>query len=144
MSAGMGSPDPDEWVYTRWYPCHAGFVHIARRGIREFAARCGYAGKDLDDVENAVGEAVTNAIEHRSHPEQGVTVTARRIPNGITIEVRDQGRGFEASLLERNRRKLAPRGYGIRIMTASMNAVEFADNGRCVRLTKYLDRSLPE
>lgn len=135
----MGCPHLEEWVYVRWYPCHAGFAKLARRGLREFAARFGFERKVLDDIESAVGEAVANAFEHGHHAEKGVTVRARSLTNGLTIEIHDAGPGFKGDLRTHNGPQLTPRGYGIRLMTTLMDAVEFADNGRCVRLTKYLE-----
>lgn len=134
----MGCPHLDDWVYVRWYPCHAGFARLARRGLREFAVRCGFTGEALDDIESAAGEAVANAVEHGHHPEKGVSVKARCLDNGILIEVHDNGPGFKGDLRDRNRRRIMPRGYGIRLMTTLMDAVEFTDNGRRVRLTKFL------
>jgi len=134
----VGCPNLGDWAYSRWYPCHAGFARIARRGIREHAARCRFEGAALDDIETAVGEALANAVEHGHHPEKGVTVKARELGNGIVIEIHDSGPGFEGDLRHRNRMLLTPRGYGIRLMTMLMDVVEFTDGGRCVRLTKYL------
>jgi len=133
----VGCPNPDDW-YVRWYPCHPGFARIARRGLREFAQRCGFGNRVLDDIESAAGEALANAVEHGHHPEKGVAVRARCLANGIAIEVHDSGPGFPGDLRSRNKDTLTPRGYGIRLMTTLMDSVEFTDNGRCVRLTKYL------
>jgi anti-sigma regulatory factor (Ser/Thr protein kinase) len=138
----VACPDEDDvWVYSRWYPCQSGFAQIARRGLREFAIRCGFEGAGLTDIESAVGEALANAIEHGHHPEKGFTVRANCLPDRLLIEVRDGGPGCEEDLRDRNRSKMAPRGYGIRIMTTVMDAVEFSERGTCVRLTKYLDQS---
>ena len=135
----MGCPHLEEWVYVRWYPCHAGFAKLARRGLREFAARLGFERRALDDIESAAGEALANAVEHGHHPEKGVTVKARQLANGLSIVIHDSGPGFKGDVEAHNGRRKAPRGYGIRLMTTLMDAVEFADNGRCVRLTKYLE-----
>lgn len=133
----MGCPDPDEWEYSRWYPCHSGFAPIARRGVRDFAALCGFGQRDLIRIESAAGEAINNAVEHGYHPDKGIRVRARRIAKGLMIEIQDYGAGFRAKLRDVTRPPLAPRGYGIRIMTGTMDLVEFSDAGRCVRLTVY-------
>lgn len=135
----MGCPHLDDWVYVRWYPCHAGFAKLARRGLREFAARCGFGRKALDDIESAVGEAMAGAVAYGHRPEKGVVVKARSFANGLIIEIHDNGPGFKGDLRTRNGGRLTPRGYGVRLMTTLMDAVEFRDNGRCVRLTKYLE-----
>jgi anti-sigma regulatory factor (Ser/Thr protein kinase) len=136
----VGCPDPNDWDYSRWYPCHSGFAPIARRGIRDFARLCGLGQRALIGIESAAGEAINNAIEHGHHPEKGIQVRARRLAGGLVVEVQDYGIGFKAKLREASRPALAPRGYGIRIMTGTMDLVEFSDAGRCVRLTIY-DRS---
>lgn len=135
----MGCPHLDDWTYVRWYPCHAGFAKLARRGLREFATRCGFDSAALDDIESAAGEALANAVVHGRDAERGVTVKARLAGGGLTIEIHDSGPGFAGDLRTRNSR-FTPRGYGIRLMTTLMDQVEFTDNGRCVRLTKYLER----
>lgn len=133
----MGCPHLDDWSYVRWYPCHASFAKLARRGLREFAARCGFDAGALDDIESAAGEALANAVVHGRNAEQGVTVKARLVGTSLTIEIHDSGPGFAGDLRARNTR-FTPRGYGIRLMTTLMDQVEFTDNGRCVRLTKRL------
>jgi anti-sigma regulatory factor (Ser/Thr protein kinase) len=135
----VGCPHLDDWAYVRWYPCHAGFAKLARRGLREFAARCGFERKVLDDIESAVGEAIAGAVGYSRNAEKGVVVKARTLANGLTVEIHDSGPGFKGDLRSQNEGRLTPRGYGVRLMTTLMDAVEFADNGRCVRLTKYLE-----
>jgi anti-sigma regulatory factor (Ser/Thr protein kinase) len=135
----MASPSPDdEWGFTRWFPSEAAYVFIARRGIREFAERCGFEGQDLDDIESALGEAVAGAVESGGRPVTGVTVRAAARAGGIVIEVisgapanawanriRDVARGFSA-----------PRGYAILVMRRLMDRVTFGENGSLVRLFK--------
>lgn len=130
-------PDAHDWEYSRWYPCHSGFAPIARRGVRDFAFLCGFSERELIGIESAAGEAINNAIEHGHHPEKGFRVSARRLATGFLIEIQDYGVGFKAKLREASRQPLAPRGYGIRIMTGTMDVVEFSDAGRCVRMTTY-------
>jgi anti-sigma regulatory factor (Ser/Thr protein kinase) len=105
--------------------------------VRDFALLCGFGEGDLVGIESAAGEAINNAVEHGHHPEKGIRVRARRLANGLVVEIQDYGVGFKAKLREASRQQLAPRGYGIRIMTGTMDVVEFSDAGRCVRLTIY-------
>ena len=81
--------------------------------------------------------------ETRPGKQRAVAATLCRSAAGEAlanaVEIQDSGPGFNGDLRTRNGRVLTPRGYGSRLMTTLMDAVEFADNGRCVRLTKYLE-----
>jgi len=92
----------------------------------------------LTDVETAVGEAVSSAVDAGTRRDEGMIVRAQRAEHGLVIEIQAEGQGFEAFLRDLGRRMRSPRGYGVRIMTALMDSVEFSDRDRRIRLTKLL------
>jgi anti-sigma regulatory factor (Ser/Thr protein kinase) len=131
--------DPD-WEFRRWFPPEPSYLFIARRGVREFAERCGFVGRDLDDIESALGEALANAVEHGPHTSSGVTVRATFSDDGLVVEIHDGGPGFERDKGPREiaAESRAPRGYGILVMRRLMDRVTFGQNGSLVQLFKRL------
>jgi serine/threonine-protein kinase RsbW len=65
---------------------------MARRAIRELAARADLGPVDTYDMTLAVSEAVANAIEHGSPRGGLVHLVLHATPGSITVEVRDSGR----------------------------------------------------
>jgi anti-sigma regulatory factor (Ser/Thr protein kinase) len=87
-------------------------------------ARQWFSAEELTDVEFAVGEALANSVEHGANDAE-------------VIDVRDRGRGFSRWKTS----KLPPppvamRGYGIYIMCALMDELEYSERGRHLHLAK--------
>lgn len=107
---------------------------------------------DLDEdsrywIGIAIREAVANAIKHgnREDPEKQVTVRVRVVKQVLTIEVQDEGEGFEPTevadpLAPDN--LLKPDGRGIFYMKRFMDDIDYSfgpDGGTLVTLRKRLD-----
>lgn len=96
------------------------------------------------DVAIAVIEAVTNAVVHgnRFGADKKVTVKYDWEPGRIGISVRDEGVGFDVSLIPDPtdpQRFMACSGRGIYIMRQVMDSVEFERHdggGTTVRMSK--------
>lgn len=137
----MSNPEPDSgWEFRRWFPPEPSYLFIARRGVREFAERCGFAGRELDDIESALGEGLANAVHYGALPSSGLTVRATFEDNGLIVEIHDGGPGFDRDKGPRGAddRAQAPRGYGILVMRRLMDRVTFGQNGSLVQLFKRL------
>jgi anti-sigma regulatory factor (Ser/Thr protein kinase) len=135
----MSNPEPDHGrEFRRWFPPEPSYLFIARRGVREFAERCGFAGRDLDDIESALGEGLANAVEHGALPSSGLTVRATFEHDGLVVEIHDGGTGFDREKGSRGAadEARAPRGYGILVMRRLMDRVTFGQNGSLVQLFK--------
>ena len=93
-------------------------------------------------VELALYEALSNAVVHGNHcdPDTCVQVRCSCDPvEGISIVVRDQGRGFDPGLAPDTTapdRLLNGQGRGLLIMRSYMDAVSFHDGGRELHLWK--------
>jgi anti-sigma regulatory factor (Ser/Thr protein kinase) len=112
-------------------------VRDARLAILDYARLCGFAGEDIFDIVLGAGEALANAVEHGNKDLGFFTVTCSFADGELTIEVADTGPGFEFALVEaKNRDPSAIRGFGITIMRATMNAVDYTARGTTVRLRK--------
>ena len=82
---------------SRYWPAVPESVGAARAAVTDFAAAIGAAQDALMAMRLAVSEAVTNAVLHAyldvASPG-GVHVRAGRDPNGLWVEVADDGRGM--------------------------------------------------
>lgn len=93
-------------------------------------------------VKLALEEALINAIKHGNHLNQSKHVHIQYIvdANKIEITIEDEGPGFDRRsvpdpTLEENLERCC--GRGILLMEAYMDAVEYSQDGRRVRMIKY-------
>jgi anti-sigma regulatory factor (Ser/Thr protein kinase) len=95
---------------------------------------------EVDAVELALHEALTNAISHGNQESisKAVRVTlVRRSNGGVVLVVKDCGAGFDANKVPDplGDRLMSPRGRGIFLMRQLMAGVDFVyDHGTEVRL----------
>ena len=100
-----------------------------------------------EDIETAVREALANAIIHgnRQDPNKSVYVSVTSRDGEVSIAVRDEGQGFDASAVAdptaQPKLKLN-HGRGIYLMRALMDEVSFDRNGTVVRMRKMLNGNL--
>jgi serine/threonine-protein kinase RsbW len=95
-------------------------------------------------IDLAVREAVINAIRHGNKNAEDKQVDVKFViePDGLTIYVRDRGKGFDASKLPDPldpNNLLNPNGRGIFFMRTFMDEVEYSvhpEGGSLVRLYK--------
>ncbi len=129
---------PDQFEITA-HPQNAG---PARERIRDAAARFGFRGLDLADIEIAVGEAVTNAILYGSPTASSRVVLSYGLTDaGFVIQVRDEGTGFDPSAVRMEEDTDALGGRGIRLMRALMDQVDLHYDGH--GMTACLIKRLP-
>lgn len=133
--------EPDDQFEITATPKNAG---VARERIRKTAQALGFSQASLDDMEVAVGEAVTNAILYGS-PHGGSPIVVRTSFSGhdkvFAIEVHDQGQGFDPSHMRTEENDTdALGGRGLRLMRVLMDDVwlHYSGDGMIVRMTKSL------
>jgi anti-sigma regulatory factor (Ser/Thr protein kinase) len=119
-------------------PANAG---IARGRLRLAAADAGFLGPALDDFEVAMGEALSNAIIHGSPSHEsnvGICITFSVRTREFTVEITDQGHGFDPRHVHRVPGHDEVSGRGLKMMAALVDkAVLFQDHGgTTVRLMK--------
>ncbi len=90
-------------------PGRSEFLQVARLATGGAAARAGLSVDDIEDLKVAVGEACTNVVDHafpESTDEDDRRITLRMTVgrDEITVEVEDEGIGFDPAELERGRR----------------------------------------
>lgn len=112
-------------------------VPLARNAIASFARICGFTRDEVDDIKLAAGEALSNAVEHgRQTRVPGFSVRCSFDEDELTIEIRDNGEGFDLSRQEEGPKERNDRGFGIFLMRRLMDGVRFDRNGTCVRLVR--------
>ncbi len=107
--------------------------------------------KDQDfwfDVRLALEEALVNAVKHgnKADSHKSVRVSIELNDKAVTIEVKDEGAGFDYERLARptdqkNLEKLS--GRGVFLMKNLMDSVTYLDKGSRVRMIKHLKSNNP-
>ena len=117
------------------------YVCLVRKSVKYLAAALGFCGDDLDDIEVATAEAVTNAILHGTPAgSQGkIRIRCSDGQGSLIVEVEDEGNGRVA----RARRRIcaeAEHGRGMFIIKTLMDDAETVTNrsGTHVRMTKRM------
>src|ERR1700691_3036460 len=108
--------------------------------------KCGCVPEGVSDIEIALREAMANAIIHGNHEDLGkqVHVTCRCGPGGVSIAVKDEGKGFDINNVPD---PTAPEnigsahGCGIHVMKALMDEVHFEEGGVIVHMRKSAGQS---
>lgn len=105
-------------------------LEVVDTAALECASLAGFDKHEAGEVAMAVIEAVTNAVAHgnRYRPETAVTVNFRWKPGEVCVVVKDEGEGFELSVVPDPtdpERFMAYSGRGIFIMRSVMDSVEF-------------------
>jgi len=126
-------------------PRRAEFVRLARMTTCSLAAQLDFTYDVMKDIELAVAEACTNAVEHVVD-ESCDEVLVRFIVDGqqLVVEVVDRGQGFDPSAAEGG----GPGddrggGLGLSVIRAVMDEVDIKcapGTGTCVRMIKYRTR----
>jgi serine/threonine-protein kinase RsbW len=102
------------------------------------------------DIEMALHEALANAVIHGNGDNscKSVYVTCRCYMDGeVAITVRDEGRGFDPSVLVDptfRENLLVTHGRGIYIMKTLMDEVSFEEGGAVVMMRKKANANLAE
>ena len=117
------------------------YVCLVRKSVKYLAAALGFRGDDLDDIEVATAEAVTNAIIHGTPNGSNGSIHVR-CSNGqgsLVVEVEDQGSGGVTPPRAINEVE-AEHGRGMLIIEALMDDSEAVTdrNGTHIRMTKRM------
>ncbi len=97
----------------------------------------------LFDVRLSLHEALINAVKHGNKIDKDKQVSIKIVTalDKVYIEVKDEGKGFDYNnialpTLDENLEK--PFGRGIFLIKNFMDEVEFFDNGRVIKMVKYI------
>ena len=125
-------------------PSHIEAVADAAAAAADFARNCGVAEEAAFGIDMAVREAITNAIVHGNKEDDAkqVEVAFTCIPQGVEIEIRDQGEGFDPGRVPDPtavENLLKTSGRGIFFIRTFMNDVEWVvrpGGGTTVKMMK--------
>lgn len=118
-------------------PAYVSIIRLTTSGI---ANKVGFCMDDIEDLKVAVSEACTNAIKHSL--DDRFTIIYTMIENGLTIEIIDNGNGYDTSSInEPDIENLKESGMGLFIIEALMDEVSIESQegkGTSIKMTKYL------
>ncbi|UCC69223.1 MAG: ATP-binding protein [Armatimonadota bacterium] len=123
-------------------PRRAEFVRLVRMAACTLAAQLDFTYDVMKDIELAVGEACTNAVEHVAD-ETCDEILVRFTIDGeqLAVEVFDRGQGFDPSATEAmvvDGETMG--GLGLIVIQQVMDEVDIkcdAETGTCVRMIKH-------
>jgi serine/threonine-protein kinase RsbW len=133
-------------------PSKLGYERIAMDSAASMARRMGFEQSQIEALRTAIGEAVTNAIEHGNLHNETVKVVVALMaqPDGLIVSVADQG--LQALKLEHTCtfpqieeaiERSDHGGWGIWLIRELMDQVEFSTDpcgGNQVRMVIHLEQ----
>lgn len=129
-------------------PNDLSYLSLAQFFIKETARNFGFSGPALDQLDTAVGEAVSNVMEHAYDAEESSSfdIICERIPSGIKIMLKEKGMPFDPARIARYdpRRSLAEEttaGLGVFLMKKMVDDLAFNNlgpDGKETVLIKFL------
>jgi serine/threonine-protein kinase RsbW len=118
-------------------PDYVGIIRLATSGV---ANKVGFSVDEIEDIKVAVSEACTNAIRHSE--VNNFLIDFKLLQNGLCIEIKDQGKGYDIDSIEAvDLSNPKEGGLGIYIIKTLMDEVEIESGdgkGTIIKMTKYL------
>jgi len=103
-------------------PAQPRYVGLARALLRATALHMGFTEAQAAEMSVAMSEAYTNVIVHANTP--WVTLRYAAEAQAMTIEVEDDGEGFDIAILDQPYRPDAEVGRGMHLIRSLMDTVE--------------------
>jgi anti-sigma regulatory factor (Ser/Thr protein kinase) len=118
------------------FPCTPRHATRARQAFRVYLALLHLDARTESDLESAIGEALTNAVEHGFAQDTFFELRCRLEHSILQIEI--EGRARTMMMPNKLARPLDSRDMGIGIMRALVDDVELLEDGRLIRLQKKI------
>lgn len=139
-------PGEEGTAFELEMPAKAKYVGLARLLAGSIARRMRFTEESIDDLKIAISEMCTNAIVHTADgKEVNPPILVRYLAGKgfLTVEVRDQGPGFDPRcVLDRERSDLLSKGFGIPLIKSLVDTFECESHpqgGTVVSITKFLE-----
>jgi len=119
-------------------------VSLARTVLRALALHGGFNEQQAAEMAVAMSEACTNVIHHAR--TSWVTLRFALEPDGMTIEVEDDGEGFDTGILDQYYDPANESGRGMHLIRSLMDTVECQSSpmGTLVRMTRSSNSPVQE
>ena len=119
-------------------------VGLARSILRALALHGTFSDQQATEMAVAMSEASTNVIQHAR--TTWVTLRFALEPHGMTIEVEDDGEGFDTAILDQFYDPANEVGRGMHLIRSLMDTVECQSSpmGTLVRMTRSSDTPVQE
>ena len=135
----------DDGVVALTIPARAEYIALCRLALTGIARTRALEEEVVADLKLALTEACSNSVRHAYEEgrEGVVEVSYRLAGDRIEVEVRDDGAGFDPSVLEGAEQELDEGGLGIAIIRAVTDELDIGPNpngrGSRLRFAKYLN-----
>jgi serine/threonine-protein kinase RsbW len=125
-------------------PAAPGNVALTRSILRALALHGDFDEQQATEMAVAVSEAYTNVIQHAG--TTWVTLRFALEPSGMTIEVEDDGQGFDTAILDQYYDPANEVGRGMHLIRSLMDTVECQSSpmGTIVRMTRSSNSRVQE
>ncbi|MCU0493991.1 MAG: ATP-binding protein [Chloroflexaceae bacterium] len=152
MDSGLQKPNSTDRVVELRLPSKLGYERVAMDTASSIATRMGFKNDRVESLKTAVGEAVTNAIEHGNQHDAAMKVIVMLLVQDgeLVVSVADQGRKtLTEDCTTRTPRiaevmeKADKGGWGIWLIRELMDEVEFGvtpNGGNQIRMVIHLER----
>jgi serine/threonine-protein kinase RsbW len=136
-------PEEQGGVVALTIPARPEYVALCRLALTGIARTRALAPELVADLKLALTEACSNSVRHayEGGREGEVEIRYELSEDRLTVEVTDEGSGFDPDVLERAQEELDEGGLGIAIIRAVTDDLEIgvrAEGGSRLRFTKYL------
>ncbi len=132
------------------FPNKLEYSFIVQLFVREIAKAIGFSGDELDQIDIAIEESVSNIMVHTSDEENPTfDIVCEKIPGGIKIILKEMGIPFDPERIRKyeaskNLDELSTAGLGIYLIQKVMDDLSFRNlgpKGKETVMVKYLPDS---
>lgn len=143
MERGGVLPGERGGVVALTIPARAEYVALCRLALTGIGRTGALSPEVLADLKLALTEACSNSVRHAyDEGREGIVEVRYELgEDSISVEVTDDGAGFDPDVLERAQEELDEGGLGIAIIRAVTDELDIGvrqEGGSRLRFTKYL------
>ncbi len=129
------------------FPNKLSYSYIVQQFVREIAKKIGFAGDELDQIDIAIEESVSNVMVHANDEENPTfDIICEKIPAGIRITIKEMGIPFDPARVKKYEVSkflddISTSGLGIYMIQKVMDELTFNNlgpQGKETVMVKYL------
>jgi serine/threonine-protein kinase RsbW len=136
-------PGEQGGVVALTIPARPEYVALCRLALTGIARTRAMSAELVADLKLALTEACSNSVRHAYEEgrEGAVEIRYELTDDRLTVEVTDEGSGFDPEVIKREQEELDEGGLGIAIIRAVTDDLEIGlrpEGGSRLRFTKFL------